>query len=118
MRGLVEILVGTAAPAPLRRFPRWEDIVSAAARPGTGGRRKPGQNRVVVRLVGCRRDEQHCAIWADPGLLEPARHGVRVQLAVADVLVPGLDLPRSSRLSGAQEVTPARCSAAAPRRIK
>jgi hypothetical protein len=38
--GLVEILVGTAAPAPLRRHPRWENIVSAAARPGTGGRRK------------------------------------------------------------------------------
>jgi Resolvase, N terminal domain len=38
--GLVEILVGTAAPAPLRRHPRWENIVSAATRPGTGGRRK------------------------------------------------------------------------------
>jgi hypothetical protein len=40
VHGLVEILVGTAAPAPLRRFVRWEDIVSAAARPGAGGRRK------------------------------------------------------------------------------
>lgn len=40
VHGLVEILVGTAAPTALRCLPRWEDIVSAAARPGTGGRRK------------------------------------------------------------------------------
>jgi|GEM_PF-7066670 len=38
--GLVEILVGKGQPRLLRPLPRWEDIVSAAARPGTGGRRK------------------------------------------------------------------------------
>lgn len=29
-----------SAPRLLRALPRWEDIVSAATRPGTGGRRK------------------------------------------------------------------------------
>ena len=38
---LVDILVGTGAPRLANPLPRWEDIVSAAARPGTGGRRKP-----------------------------------------------------------------------------
>lgn len=38
--GLVEILVGKGQPRLLLPLPRWADIVSAAARPGTGGRRK------------------------------------------------------------------------------
>jgi len=37
---LVETLVGKATPRLVRPLPRWEDIVSAVARPGTGGRRK------------------------------------------------------------------------------
>jgi len=37
---LVEILVGTGVPRFITPLPRWEDVMSAAARPGTGGRRK------------------------------------------------------------------------------
>jgi len=37
---LVEILIGAATPRLVRPLPRWEDIVSASARAGSGGRRK------------------------------------------------------------------------------
>ena len=37
---LVDILIGTGVPRLANPLPRWEDVVTAAARPGTGGRRK------------------------------------------------------------------------------
>lgn len=38
--GLVEVLMGKGTPSLSRPLPRWDDIVSGTARPGTGGRRK------------------------------------------------------------------------------
>jgi DNA invertase Pin-like site-specific DNA recombinase len=37
---LIEILLAASPPGVLRAPPRWADIMSGAARPGTGGRRK------------------------------------------------------------------------------
>jgi hypothetical protein len=63
--GLVETLVGKAAPRLLRPLPRWEDIVSAVARSGTGGRRK----RIDVGFeIEATRElrERYCAPQAIP----------------------------------------------------